>query len=270
MDELEKALKLLLAEFSKGGEAQSQVLNAMQTHARPVYQFVYNAGHGVATASEKTRRDELETQLASANTALAAEQKARKAAEEKAPDVAAVHAQYATQNAETERQNKAKLEKATARIDALRKGKVEEQLFNRLTSKEGGNMAPKYARVLAKQIVDSRVKFDGDNDAEYKIMQAKLPNIPIAVTEGQDVLDVVVKEAAADPENEPFILSKVDGGSGTRQGAPGGSTSTEPQVLKDFRASKDAEHAARAALNPLLPAQMPPATGAAASGSVSR
>lgn len=233
---------------------RNAVINAIQTGAREIFQAIWQQGHDKAYGDAKQRERDNTTRITTLESELAAERQARTDAESKAPDVAKVHSQYqgeiaSLKQAAKEREDKLKKAMHDLRVDTI-VANIETRLADQ--SEKGGRFTPKYAHFLANSY---RNRIDPKEDGTYDLRQATRPDLPMAAPSDGDYIGLLIKEATDDPENHEFIISRVDGGSGTGGGARGsaGGGGKPVDALTKVREQRAAENKAKP--NPLAGVQ---------------
>ncbi|HYG66112.1 MAG TPA: hypothetical protein VD838_00585 [Anaeromyxobacteraceae bacterium] len=209
------------------------VAKALQKHAQPIYQEIFNRGHSQATEKLTAEKEAVEAQLEAAEEkATKAEAKAKKL-EEGSPDVAKVTEQFQQEIADLKEKHKLEKKALETKVVDVQLQTYREKAIAKLVA---ADVDPAYAEVLLeRQANRDRLKLD--KDGKLSILQAG-KDIPIAAEDGTDALDAFVQElAGATPAN--FKTSNGDRGAGATNAASGGAGGYDP--VKDGQARAEAQ-----------------------------
>lgn len=218
--DFDKLVARLQGLSQEGAEEVSDdtIVQAFQTDGQPVYQLVYDRGHGAATGRKSTEVERLTTERDNAIRERDEAQAKLSEIEGSAPDAEKIREQY---NAELE---KAKLkaketeEALKARLHKERVARARADLRTTLVSKH--SIDPDYAEVLASRPdIEERFSFTDDGDVEV-LQRGK--QIPYAPGDGQTSVGLLAAELR-EGVNPKFVLSGADNGSGANGNGGGGS-----------------------------------------------
>lgn len=233
MDEIEKIVQQLL------GKDNSLIAGAVQKLLAPVYQDIFNKGHGVATAKAQGDRVELEANTNRLNGELVTAAAKIKELEESKPDVAKVRKQYDESIDVLKNEHKTQVQKLQTTITAEREARALADIRSGLQSL---GVDADYADVLAsKDDVKRRLKFKDDGSVE--VLQAG-KDIPIIASGDKKPVALLVDELRTTVPAK-FVTSNGDRGSGT-SGAGGASADTTSKTwAQGIRDTATAERAAK-------------------------
>lgn len=207
-------LEQLLAELMKLDAAQ--VATALQEKAQPVFQHIFNKGHGAGLAKATDDKTRLEGQVASLTSQLSEKDNTIRTLTDKAPDVAAVRQTFEAQINQLTEKHKSELKAKDEEIQGERMSRARSDIRTKLVA---GGVDPDYADVLMeKPEIKKRMRFAKDGVLE--VLQDK-QDIPLTATKDKAVTDLFVEElVAAAPAK--FLTVNSDRGSGTESGGGGG------------------------------------------------
>lgn len=207
-EELKKLIEALNSYANK-----TELVAAIKEHAKPVYQPVFNDGHGVATVAATAEKQRLEQRVSQA-------EEGRKQAEGEL----AKYKQEQPQLAQIDQQYKAKLEEKEREIAKLKETHATEKKGSRLDRTVSRLQAmlnqwvdaDKVETMLSTKAVRDRLQFD--ENLALRVLQ-KGQQIPFAGTE-EEQLKALAEELKGTVDSK-FLLSGVQEGTGT-EGAAGG------------------------------------------------
>lgn len=231
--ELKELLAKLIASPIK------DVVAALKEHAHAIYQEVFNAGHGKATAEATERETALNTKVTDAEKKAAAAEKKLSDYEKKAPEIATLREQHATEITELKTAHKTELD--TEREG--RKGdRIERAIADYRAALIAGGVDEDMATVKA-QHPDIRKRFQARaGDGVVEILQDG-KTIPIQADSPDKAVKLFAEETkkSIDPK---FIRSGADGGSGTGTGGGAGGGGGGGNGKADFKAIREQTEAA--------------------------
>jgi hypothetical protein len=215
LNELIEHIRALLAH-----ENRAEVVATLQKEAQPIYQAVFDKGHGAGLKAKGKDVDELQEKI----TALEKERDDFKGklteSEANKPDVAKIRQQYEDQIKQLKEEHGAKVKELKDGHAAEKKTTARERLVNKLIT---AGVDPDYAETLAgKPEYNDRITFRKD-DGKLEVLQAG-SSTPLVPADGKDALDLLAGEIRAKVPAK-FVTSQSDDGSGDR-GGPGGSGQT--------------------------------------------
>lgn len=230
-----------LIEKLEQADGDSEAAEALKEHAQPVYQAAFDAGHGVATRSEKSKSEKLQKDLEASEAKVAEREERIRQLEEDKPDVAKIHAEYREQIDELKSAHEQQLteERAGRRKDRLARAKSD--LRSLLVSGRIGerelHIDPDYADVMADRH-EGRLAFDEEGRLQV-LQQGK--EIPVQVADGKSPLEVLALEIdGAAPAK--FKASGADRGSEARGGPAGaGDSNTYDRIRQRVKAEREAK-----------------------------
>lgn len=225
---LEELIRQLLAHSD-----HKEVVAALQAHAQPIWQLVWNAGHKRASDEGKTKKAELEARIAELDGELGTARTTISDLEKKQPDLAKIRADHAAELQKVRDRAKADLDALNGKLTGERKRVAMATLKDKL----GKGLDPDYAEVqVAKLEAAGRIRFREDGGVE--VLQADGAT-PYAPATGQDPLDLLTAEVvkAAPPK---FQVGSADRGAGgpaaggaAGSGASGGAGNGGPKTAFD-------------------------------------
>ena len=193
-------------------KARNAAIEALKTSWHGFYQAIANIGFGAANAEhEKTisglngEKKELQEKLTAAQTAL-------REAQDKAPDVKTINAQWEQKLEEERTAHKKELEKAHGGTMAVLQDRDDAAFEAELIARK----VPKsVAKVLARDSdARSRRSYDGHT---LSVLQAG-QKIPFSPGSGQTHLGLLAEEYVARPDIQEILTSDGDSGSGVSGG----------------------------------------------------
>lgn len=240
-EELRKLLEAL-----NGWANKAELIAAIKDQAKPIYQPIFNDGHGVATAAAAADRVKLERRAADAEAAQAQATADLEKFRKEQPQVAAIDAQYKQALADKDKELATLKEQAKQDKIAARKGSALDKLRAFLNQRVD---ADKVNSMLTALTVAERVQLD--DNLGLRVLQ-KGQQIPFAGSEDEQLrafADELV--AGVDPK---FLLSDVDAGSGRETVGSSKSTTTGKAFYDKIRekAREKAKPAQKAPMQTLL------------------
>lgn len=223
-------LKEILAELLK--QPKDAVVAALQSDAQPIFQAVYDKGHGAATARHQADKATLDGKIVELQGQLTTSTERIRALEASAPGAAELQKQYETRVREMEEKHKTELLKRDTQLNEERI----ERAFSDLRSKLKGRVDGDFVPVLVQQVRDRKRLRLTDGKVEALQADSGIPFVPS--TDGKkDGLDLLADELFTGTPLK-FQLSTVDSGSGADGGGGGGgsgATSTFDNIRKDAK-----------------------------------
>lgn len=220
--------------------ARAVAVEALKAEVNPLYMAINNLGFGAGQAKMEKQVTDAVTAKTAAETRATQAEADRKAALDKAPDVATVNAQWETRLRETEDKHRLELEKVTGKTRTALTQRDQKELENELVAL---HVPRAMAKVMAKD-PELLTRFDYGEDGSLSVRQAG-QQIPLAPASGQTHLGLVAKELAATVETE-LLLSEADAGSGVNGGAGPGRGDQQSAFFKGIADKAKAEQAAEA------------------------
>jgi hypothetical protein len=227
MDEILEAIKKLM-----GHESRDEVVAALKKHGKPVYQLVFDDGHGVATEQLNSKLSKVEQERDAAKTEARDAKKDLQKLRDESPDAAKLEEQYRNELAEKD-----------AEIEALRTQSQQEKLEWRRD-----NALERLRAALAPQVVDgyeellvgrgsTADRFSFDDDGNLRVLQLgkQIPYAGDVEAQIKSLADDLMKEV-----KPIFRNSKVKEGSG-RDAAGGDGSPKGRDLFKNIRENVKAE-----------------------------
>lgn len=216
-----RALRELLTEFNehvleatkgKSGDelkaAIKTVVDELQGISHPVYQAVFDRGHGVATASLEGDKTSLASQITAKDAEITALKGRIETLTKEKPDTAKMEQEHQTAIATLKQQHKTELDTLKAANQTTLEERDRADLERMLVA---AGLEPKYARVTARDPeVTKRLKY---KDGVLSVLQ-KDGVLPFDAPEGKTGMDLLVDEVLKDTD-PMFIISNSDRGSDT-------------------------------------------------------
>ncbi len=207
-------LEQLIAALN-GHADRAALIEAIKRNAKPVFQAIFDEGHGVGLAKANARVAQLEAEKKSADDAAAAAKGKVAEYEREKPDLAKLREGYEAQIAELKAKNTA--DKKAHREEMTRKDLARDYAeLKALLVGADFRVDADYADVLvAKPDVQSRIRYAQDGVRE--VLQPGR-DIPIAVASGEDPMRELAK-ALVEKVEKKWIVSGAAGGAGVKNGA---------------------------------------------------
>lgn len=225
-------LEQILAELAK--LPQNDVVEAIKTKHRVLYQQIFNEGHGIATAALKPQLETAEAAVTAEKAKVVEAGKEIEKLKQQNPDVAKIHADYGQQLQQKENELKAEREK----IVGQRKESVQDRLLNAVKAKLLTEVdADKVEAMLERREIRGRIQVD--DNFTGRIVQVG-QTIPYAGDEGAQVLAFAEELKKTVPES--LLLSSVQKGTAREGGgSSGGGAGGKGKIFDEIRAQVKAE-----------------------------
>jgi hypothetical protein len=244
--DLPELLQALREHAEKGEEQQKEVVSGLSEHVPQVHQVVFNAGFARAKDKAKGEHDELQGQLAEAQSKAQELQEQLEASGGGSEQVEELQRKVAHWKGEAEKLQRAVEEKDEEWKSELR-SRDRKMALQDLRGRLSRQLHEEYAaRLVRDPEVADRVQVLEDGSTE--VLQDG-SDVPITVPEGKDPLDVLAAELY---KSTPAALRKAEGdrGSGIEGGSGGGgSNRLDQRFLEASRKRRESRP------NPLAPQQ---------------
>ncbi len=243
-------LTALLAELAKLDQAA--VVKAIQANNQPLFQAIFDMGHGVATQKLQPKVDEVTGQVTKLTADLTAATKRIETLSADHPDVAKLQTEIANLEAKIRQAEDA----GTERLHAERRDTFMADLRTQLTAL--GVDADYAGVVLAKPEVQKRLRINKAGEREVLRKGSDIVLMP-----GDKPLVRAVAEELVAEVPPKFISSPVDRGSGIEQGGAAADKSYLSTLRSDLEKKREAESkvaagpgeaARRLGMSPAVPA----------------
>jgi hypothetical protein len=237
-----------------------EVITGLQNHLHgTVYQVIYQKGFDTATARADERVTAAQAALTAAERKVTERDTRVAELERKAPDSAALKAEYETRENVLKEQHKTELQKAQQALEAERWSSVRKDLRREFTDTvEGLGMDPIIADSILVQ-PDVRERFQWNTKGEPEVLQLGT-KVPIQPTDKKTAVRLLAEELSK-PVDKKYFKAKGDGGAGATGAGAGGTGSGGKSVVEQ---TLEANRSRANAPNPLRPAAPAPATTPAA------
>lgn len=226
-----------LTDLSKQeGKVELDATEALHQAAQPIYQAVYDRGHGQATKDLNQKVADAETAKTKAETDLAAANELFKGK----PDVEALRAQHRTDLERVQNQAKTREEALQKRLQEERSGRALSDFRGHLK----GKVVDDYAVVLAER-PDLKSRIRHKEDGKVYVVQAGT-EVEVQVPAGKDPLQLLAEEVIQSAPST-LRLSGADGGSGITTGATGATGGSYDPVAAGKQMAEAAKASAKTA-----------------------
>lgn len=237
-----KDLQALWGQLTQGAEGEdadipdATIAEALQKQAHPVFQIIYDRGHGAATKTAEEKAAELTTKISTLETNHRTAQEQLEAERKKHPDTEQLREQY--EERERQLREAHDTEKAALQTQlSTERRNVAKQTLKSLLRSGDRVLDSDYADVLIdKQATDERINFREDGSVE--VFQAG-KQIALAPAEGVSPLELLAKELKEQAPSK-FVEVRTDRGAGAR-GDGGGGTGGGGGFFNDYRKSLEEE-----------------------------
>lgn len=224
METIPQIIAALVAKAMEGGvdsvTANKAIADALQQHAQPVFQAVFDRGHSAASTASKAKITELEGQVTAANAKVEAAEANVRALSGKTPDVEKIRADHQKALDDAKAEHQKALDTLTRALDTERASRDAADMAIFLA--DAGMLTDWTKDFAAKPELVSRIR--RDEHGNRVVLQKGSDSVYLQVAAGVDPLKALAAEYVPTVDAR-YRSATADGGSGTGGSSTGGAGS---------------------------------------------